>query len=87
MKEILGFFKWTWTSWELWQRAIIFSFVLNIGSVFAAAPWAQYMNYLGWSILLTVVVKDLWWPMVRDKWTKYKNHRNELLTTIKGSNE
>jgi hypothetical protein len=85
MKEILGFFKWTWSNWELWQKAIILSFVLNIGSIFAASPWGQYMTYVGWGILLIVVIKDLWFPMIREKWTKYKNHRNELLTTIRDS--
>jgi hypothetical protein len=48
------------------------------------SPWGLYMTYVGWSIVIIVVVKDLWFPMVLEKWTKYKNHRNELLTTIKG---
>jgi len=45
------------------------------------------MSYVGWSLLVIVVVKDLWLPMVLEKWTKYKNHRNELLTTIKDSSK
>ena len=84
MKEILRFLSYCWTSWEPWQKAIIFSFVLNISSIFVPLPWGLYMTYVGWSIIITIVLKDLWFPMVREKWTKYKNHRNELLTTIKG---
>jgi hypothetical protein len=85
MKEIAGFLSYCWTSWELWKKAIIASLVLNIGSIFVPSPWGLYMTYVGWSILVIVVIKDLWFPMVLAKWTKYKNHRNELLTTIKDS--
>ena len=85
MKEIARFLSYCWTSWELWKKAIIASLVLNIGSIFVPAPWGLYMTYVGWSILVIVVIKDLWFPMVLAKWTKYKNHRNELLTTIKDS--
>ena len=84
MKEILRFIKWTWFSWDTWQKAIIVSLILNVSSIFVPSPWGLYMTYVGWSIIITVVVKDLWLPMVLEKWTKYKNHRNELLTTIKG---
>ena len=84
MKEIARFIKWTWLSWEPWQKAIVVSLILNVSSIFVPSPWGLYMTYVGWSIIIIVVVKDLWLPMVREKWTKYKNHRNELLTTIKG---
>jgi hypothetical protein len=40
---------------------------------------------VGWSILAVVVIKDIWFAMVREKYTKYKNHRNQLLTTIRDS--
>jgi hypothetical protein len=84
VKEIARFLNYCWTSWELWQKAIIVSLILNVSSIFVPSPWGLYMTYVGWSIIIIVVVKDLWFPMILDKWAKYKNHRNELLTTIKG---
>ena len=87
MKEFLSFLGYCWTSWATWQKAIILSFVLNISSIFVPLPWGLYMTYVGWAIILVVLIKDLWFPMVLEKWTKYKNHRNELLTTIKDSSK
>lgn len=45
------------------------------------------MTYVGWSVLILVVIKSIWFPMVQEKWAKYKNHRNELLNTIKDSRQ
>lgn len=87
MKEILNFINWTWRGWESWQKAIVVSFVLNISSIFVTLPWGLYMAYVGWSIIVIVVIKDIWLPMVLEKWHKYKNHRNQLLTTIKDSSQ
>ena len=85
MKNLLDFLSYCWSSWELWQRAIILSLILNVISIFVPSPWGLYMTYVGWSILAVVVIKDIWFAMVLEKWAKYKNHRNELLTTIRDS--
>jgi hypothetical protein len=85
MKNLLDFLSYCWSSWELWQKAIIFSLILNVSSIFVPSPWGLYMTYVGWSILAVVVIKDIWFAMVLEKWAKYKNHRNELLTTIRDS--
>ena len=85
MKNLLDFLSYCWSSWEPWQKAIIFSLILNVSSIFVPSPWGLYMTYVGWSIIVIVVVKDLWFAMVREKWAKYKNHRNQLLTTIRDS--
>ena len=83
MNNILNFLRYCWSSWELWQRAIILSLILNVSSIFVPSPWGLYMTYVGWSVLIMVVIKSIWFPMIQEKWAKYKNHRNELLTTIK----
>ena len=87
MKNLLDFLSYCWSSWELWQKVIIFSLILNVSSIFVPSPWGLYMTYVGWSILAVVVIKDIWFAMVLEKWAKYKNHRNELLTTIKDSSK
>ena len=87
MKNLLDFLSYCWSSWELWQKAIIFSLILNVSSIFVPSPWGLYMTYVGWSILAVVVIKDIWFAMVLEKWAKYKNHRNELLTTIRDSDK
>ena len=87
MNNILNFLRYGWSSWELWQRAIILSLILNVSSIFVPSPWGLYMTYVGWSVLILVVIKSIWFPMIQEKWTKYKNHRNELLTTIKDSSK
>jgi hypothetical protein len=85
MKNVLDFLSYCWSSWELWQKAIILSLILNVSSIFMPSPWGLYMTYVGWSIIGIVVIKDIWFAMVREKWAKYKTHRNQLLTTIRDS--
>ena len=85
MNNVLNFLRYCWSSWEPWQKAIILSLILNVYSIFVPSPWGLYMTYVGWSIIVIVVIKDLWFTMVREKWAKYKNHRNQLLTTIRDS--
>jgi hypothetical protein len=85
MKNVLDFLSYCWSSWELWQKAIILSLILNVSSIFMPSPWGLYMTYVGWSIIGIVVIKDIWFAMVREKWAKYKTHRNQLLTTIRNS--
>jgi hypothetical protein len=85
MKNLLDFLSYCWSSWELWQKAIILSLILNVSSIFVPSPWGLYMTYVGWSIIGIVVIKDIWFAMVREKWAKYKTHRNQLLTTIRDS--
>jgi hypothetical protein len=85
MKNLLDFLNYCWSSWELWQKAIILSLILNVSSIFVPSPWGLYMTYVGWSIIGIVVIKDIWFAMVREKWAKYKTHRNQLLTTIRDS--
>jgi hypothetical protein len=87
MNNILNFLRYCWSSWELWQRAIILSLILNVSSIFVPSPWGLYMTYVGWSVLILVVIKDIWFPTIREKWAKYKDHRNHLLTTIKDSSK
>ena len=87
MNNILNFLRYCWSSWELWQRAIILSLILNVTSIFVPVPWGLYMTYVGWSVLILVVIKDIWFPMIQEKWAKYQTHRNELLTTIKDSSK
>lgn len=87
MKEVIGFIKYSWNSWENWQKAIIFSLVLNVGSVVVPMPYALWMTIVGWSLMLGYFA--YWWvtSMLLPKWTKYKEHRNQLLTTIKESSK
>jgi len=85
MKNILDFLGYCWSSWELWQKAIIVSLILNVSSMFVPSPWGSYMAYVGWSIIAIVVFKDIWFAMVREKYAKYRDHRNQLLTTIRNS--
>ena len=85
MNNILDFLRYCWSSWELWQRAIILSLILNVISIFVPSPWGLYMTYVGWSVLILVVIKDIWFPMIQEKWVKYQQHRNQLLTTIRDS--
>lgn len=87
MREIIGFIRYSWRSWELWQKLILLSVALNIISVALPNPWATYMGVAALSIVAGMIIT--WWvtSMLIPKWQAYKQHRNELLTTIRDSHK
>lgn len=87
MKNIMDFLLYCWRSWELWQKLIILSLVLNFGSALAADPWDKYMGLAGLAIVAGMVLT--WWVtgMLIPKWQSYKQDRNKLLTTIRDSDQ
>jgi hypothetical protein len=58
--------------------------LLNIAAVFVPEPVRLGLQITAWSIIFSLFFKIAVWDWFLDKWAKYKNHRNELLTTIKG---
>ncbi len=88
MKEVFKFIRWAFSGLEIWQWVLILSLVFNVGSVFAiGTSIASNMNAIGMSLLVIVFFKWFVWDMVKASWTRYKEHRNELLTTIKDSHK
>lgn len=86
-KLIVGFFLYCWQSWAGWQKMIILSFVCGMGSVVAPYPLDKYLAVTNLSIIAVLAV--IFWiqSMLLPKWTKYKEDRNQLLTTIKDSDK
>ena len=87
MKEITRFLSYCWGSMDTWSRLLVLSVLLNISAVFVPEPVRLYLQVAGWSIIFSLFFKVAVWDWFLDKWTKYKNHRNELLTTIKDSSK
>lgn len=87
MKTIFLFLSYCWRSWELWQKLIVLSFVANIGSVAAPEPVNRYLALAGMGIIAGMAIFFWVHSMVLPKWTKYKEERNQLLTTIKDSDK
>lgn len=86
-KNIIEFLTYCWKSWELWQKLIILSLILNFSSYLFPSPWGNYMNLLGLSILAGMMLTFWFHHMLLPKWNKYKEERNQLLTTIKESDK
>ena len=88
MKEQIRFVRWLFSGLELWQWLMLVSMFLNVGSLFAiGTEISSNMNLAGMSILLLVCTK---WFMIDPlivSWTRYKEQRNTLLTTIKDSHK
>jgi len=73
MKEQIGFVRWWFSKLELWQWVLLASLFFNVGSLFAiGTKISSNMNLIG---------------TVKDSWTRYKEQRNNLLTTIKDSDK
>ena len=87
MKEIAGFLRYCWSSLDTWARLLILSVILNISAVFVPEPTRLLLQIAAWGIIFSLLFKIAVWDWFLDKWTKYKNHRNQLLTTIKDSSK
>lgn len=87
MKEIIGFIRWGWSSFESWQKIFIAAMLLQILGWFAPSPWGQWISGLGFAVVIGFMIKWFLIDPISASWTKYKQHRNSLLTTIKTSDE
>jgi hypothetical protein len=88
MKEQIGFIRWWFSKLELWQWVLLASLFFNVGSLFAiGTKISSNMNLIGMILLLIVFFKWFVLDSVKDSWTRYKEQRNNLLTTIKDSDK
>lgn len=85
MKEIAGWLRWTWANWQTWQRWFVFAMFLNFSSMAVPAPYNFYVGGTGILIVFGFMVKWFILDSIKASWNKYKQHRNELFTTIKES--
>lgn len=87
MKELLGWLRWTWGNQETWQRWWI------VGTFFIGAAVVSdgLIQKILWAVPVTIFViyitKWCLWDAFWSSWAKYKQHRNELLSTIKNSDQ
>ena len=88
MKEQIGFIRWWCSKLEIWQWVLLASLVLNVGSLFAiGTEISSNMNLVGMILLLIVFFKWFVLDSFKSSWTRYKEQRNSLLTTIKESDK
>jgi dolichyl-phosphate-mannose--protein O-mannosyl transferase len=88
MKEQINFVRWLFSGLELWQWVLVLSLVLNVGSLFAlGTELSSPMNTAGMFLLLVVFFKWFMLDPLKSSWSRYKEQRNSLLTTIKDSHE
>jgi hypothetical protein len=83
--EILKFLQWRWHTWELWQRWYVCAMLVQIVGWFVPGAWGTALVALGFAVPLFFMLKWFVWEPVSASWLKYKQHRNQLLTTIKTS--
>jgi dolichyl-phosphate-mannose--protein O-mannosyl transferase len=88
MKEQIGFIRWWFSKLEFWQWILLSSLLLNVGSLFAlGTEISSNMNLIGMILLLVVFFKWFVLDSLKASWTRYKEQRNSLLTTIKDSHK
>ena len=78
---------WVWNRQETWQKLWIVA-MFFIGAGGSAEGVTQQVL---WSIPVTIIgfyfIKWAVWDAFKASWAKYREHRNELLTTIKTSDK
>lgn len=87
--EFFRFLKWHWGSWSWSHRVYV------IGAFFVGAGFKDSfqgtgpntMMMIGFSIWLSIFLKWFVWDQFWESWAKYRQHRNELFTTIKTSDK
>jgi len=87
MKELFGFLKWTWQSWQVWQKMFILAMFLQGLGWGMGGDYGIWVTGVGVAIVFGFMIKWFVLERIQENWTKYKQHRNSLLTTIKTSDE
>jgi Sec-independent protein secretion pathway component TatC len=87
MKEFVGWLAWIWRNWEPWQKLWIVACAFLGGGITASPAIKPYLLAVPVSIFFFFTAKWLVWDAFKASWAKYKTHRNELLTTIKQSDQ
>ncbi len=87
IREFFGWMQWVWRNWETWQKlwiVAVFFMGMGWGAEGIARPILLAVPALIFGFYLT---KWCLWDSFQESWAKYTQHRNELLTTIKDSDE
>jgi len=87
--EFLRFLKWHWDNWS-WSHRV---YVIGAGfvgagvkdSILGSGP--NIMMQIGFALWFSIFLKWFVWDMFWESWAKYREHRNELFTTIKTSDK
>lgn len=88
MKEVFRFIAWCFTGLELWQWMFILSMILQVASVVVAdKATSSLLSGIGVGIVLFWFCKWVCYDMVKSSWNRYKKERNELLNTIRDSDQ
>lgn len=87
MKEFIGWIKWAWTGLESWKRWFLFAMLINFTSALWPAPYNLYVAGVGMCIVFGHMLKWFVWDQLTASWDKYREHRNELFSTIKTSDK
>jgi len=85
MKEVLGWLAWVWRNWEPWQKLWMVGAAFAGAAISAPEPYKPYLLAVPITIFFVFTFKWAVWDGFQASWTKYKAHRNQLLTTIKNS--
>ena len=87
MREVIGYLRWVWQSFEFWQKMFILAMLLQGFGWGLGGDQGLWFSGVGMAIVIGYMLKWCVWDQIRSSWAKYRAHRNELLTTIKQAGE
>ena len=87
MKEVVGYVKWWVKNAEAWKLWFLFAISLNAISWAFPAPYNMIINCTGTGIVVLHMLKWFVWDAIVSSWNKYREHRNEIFSTIKTSDK
>lgn len=85
--EFFRWMRWVWSRQERWQKLwVVAMFFMGMG--LAAEGWAKLVIMsVPVAIFGYYLTKWMVWDVFHSSWAKYKQDRNQLLTTIKTSDK
>ncbi len=85
--EFFGWIRWVWSRQETWQKWWLFAMFWLGAGLSASHNIQPYIMAIPALIFGFYLTKWAVWDAFRSSWAKYRQHRNELLTTIKDSDK
>jgi hypothetical protein len=87
MRNIYKFLLWQWDKWNIWQRCFIVSAFFGGSAFVAPEPYGFYISMIPLSIVITYILKCIFWDGVTESYQKYQEERASLFETIKTSDK
>lgn len=85
MNNLIGFLKWQWGKWELWQKMFVFSTTFIVLALISPRPYSQFLFTIPFLIVFGYTFKWFVLDNIIKSYQEYKKEKYGMFENIKNS--